>query len=190
VTKQYNGSQVLFRQAKARSLAAARFAQTADAEQAAGLSGMERRQRERDAAINTVIMTQAAAEGYANWVFLQAGIETGNGTWISRWNGLRNATLALGRDGNVGVPKVHKDFFNELDAWRNYLLHGDDRARESLRRALENQERTYTENEIELLDSAYAASVVERAEAAFRWAQNATGVAAPFVDGAWVAPDE
>ncbi|WP_370102577.1 hypothetical protein [Streptacidiphilus sp. MAP12-20] len=190
MTTEYNGSQVLFRQAKARSLAAGRMAQQADEEMAAGRSGMERRQRERDAAMNVVIMTQAAAEAYVNWVFMQAKVAPGNGTWISRWRGIPRAAEALGRDRKCGLPSEHSDFFNELDAWRNFLVHGDSRAMEALKSALENQGRQSPGHPVELLDSSYAASIVERAEAAFGWAQGATGITAPSGAGAWVAFDE
>jgi hypothetical protein len=123
MTHGYNGSQVLFRQAKARALAARRFAREADQEQAEGRSGIERRQREKDAVIATLVLSQGAGEAYVNWVFLRAGV-TPSGTWIDRWGGLRNAARELGRDDKFGLPRDHRKFFNELDAWRNYLLHG------------------------------------------------------------------
>ncbi|MGW6202215.1 hypothetical protein ACWF9B_00960 [Streptomyces sp. NPDC055089] len=189
MTHGYNGSQVLFRQAKARALAARRFAIEADQEQAEGRSGIERRQRENDAVIATLVLAQGAGEAYVNWVFLQSGV-TPSGTWIGRWGGLRTAARGLGRDDNFGLPSEHRRFFNALDAWRNYLLHGDKKARTSLRRALEAQGTTDLTNETDLLDSAYAASVMDRAEAAFRWAEEHTGIQAPFLDAAWIAFDE
>ncbi|MDP5315295.1 hypothetical protein [Streptomyces poriferorum] len=188
-THRYDGSQVLFRQAKARSLAAQRFAREAEQEQAAGSSGMERKQRERDAVIATLILAQGAAEGYANWVFLQADV-TPSGTWIDRWCGLRNAASSLGRDDKFGLPKEHRAFFEELDAWRNYLLHSDEKSRNSLRRALEVQGHTDISTEVDLLDGAYAVSVMEKTEAACRWAEPRIGVPAPFSHGAWVETDE
>ncbi|QIY68931.1 hypothetical protein HEP84_06675 [Streptomyces sp. RLB1-33] len=118
-----------------------------------------------------------------------AGV-TPSGTWIDRWGGLRNAARELGRDDKFGVPGEHRKFFSELDAWRNYLLHGDEKARKSLHQALEAQGRTDLTNETDLLDSTYAASVMGRAEAAFRWAEQQKGIQAPFLDGAWVAFDE
>lgn len=74
MTYGHDGSQVLFRQAKAPSAAARRFQQQADEQQAAGSSGAERRQREKDAVITTLILVQAAAEGHASPVRIQAGI--------------------------------------------------------------------------------------------------------------------
>ncbi|WP_146610474.1 MULTISPECIES: hypothetical protein [unclassified Streptomyces] len=189
MTHGYNGSQVLFRQAKARAIAARRFVGEADQEQAEGRSGIERRQREKDAVIATLVLAQGAGEAYVNWVFLQAGVRP-SGTWIDRWGGLRNAARELGRNNKFGLPSEHRRFFNELDAWRNYLLHGDERSRKSLRQALEAQGRTDLTNETDLLDSAYAALVMDRAEAAFRWAEQQTGIQAPFLDGAWAAFEE
>jgi hypothetical protein len=82
-TYDYDGSQVLFRQAKARSAAARRFAQQADAEQATGGNGMERRQREKDAVIAALILAQGAAEGYANWVHIQAAFRPRAPGWVA-----------------------------------------------------------------------------------------------------------
>ncbi|MEE1743225.1 hypothetical protein ACFYNF_18970 [Streptomyces sp. NPDC006641] len=189
MTHGYNGSQVLFRQAKARALAAQRFAREAAEEESAGRTGMERRQRERDAVIATVILAQGAAEGYVNWVYLQAGIPP-SGTWIDRWRGLRNAAARLGRDDKIGLPKEHKDLFNELDAWRNFLLHGDEKARESLHKALASQGLAGQAVEVELFDGVYALNVMDRVDAACRWAEARTGISAPAVRGAWVAADE
>ncbi|WLQ35364.1 hypothetical protein P8A18_18905 [Streptomyces castrisilvae] len=84
--------------------------------------------------IATLVLAQGAAEGYANWVFLQADV-TPSGTWIDRWCGLRNAASSLDRDDKSGLPKEHRTFFEELGAWRNYLLHSDAKSRNSLRRA-------------------------------------------------------
>ncbi|MER5357830.1 hypothetical protein [Streptomyces sp. NPDC002785] len=109
-THGYNGSHVLFRQAKARALAAQRFAEEAAQKRVVGDSDMERRQRERGAVIATVILAQGAAEGYVNWVFLQAGV-TGSGTWIDRWAGLRNAAAALRREHKFGLEKERRNFF-------------------------------------------------------------------------------
>ncbi|WP_162602874.1 hypothetical protein [Streptomyces sp. CS090A] len=188
-THGYNGSQVLFRQAKARALAAQSFAKEAEQKQAVGPSGTERRQRERDAVIATVVLAQGAAEGYVNWVFLQAGV-TATGTWIDRWAGLRNAAAKLGRESQFGLEKEHRNFFNELDAWRNFLLHGDERSRESLHKAIAARGSTQPGGEVDLLTAAYASTVMAKVEAACRWAQEKTGIPAPATQGAWVSPDE
>ncbi|WP_328900627.1 hypothetical protein OHR86_12415 [Streptomyces sp. NBC_00441] len=139
--------------------------------------------------IATVILAQGAAEGYVNWVFLQAGVAP-SGTWIGRWGALRHAAAKLGRDGEIGLPKAHRSFFNELDAWRNFLLHGDAKARESLRKALSAQQLSVQAAEVELLDCAYALNVMDRVDAACRWAEERTGIPAPAARGAWVAADE
>ncbi|MGC5006681.1 hypothetical protein [Streptomyces sp. DT203] len=96
----------------------------------------------------------------------------------------------LGQDDKFGLPKEHRTFFNKLDAWRNYLLHSDEKSRESLRRALEGQGHTDQVSEINLLDSAYAVSTMDKTEAACRWAEALTGIPASFLLGAWVATDE
>jgi hypothetical protein len=195
----YDGSQVLFRQAKARSAAARRFAQQASAEQATGGNGMERRQRERDAVIAALVLAQGAAEGYANWVHIQGGIPA-KGSWVQRWKNLPAAARALGRpaqaeaDGqltDVTLSSAHEEFLNQLGAWRNFLLHADAKARDRLRDLLsENGGLAPGEHEITLLTADLAETTLIRSDEIFRWAQRLTAVQAPFLDHAWMASDE
>ena len=199
MTYDYDGSQVLFRQAKARSAAARRFAQQANAEQATGGNGMERRQRERDAVIAALILAQGAAEGYANWVHIQAGIPA-KGSWVERWKNLPAAASALGRpaqaeaDGQrteVTLSSAHEEFLNQLGAWRNFLLHADTKARDRLHDLLsKNGDLASGEHEITLLTADLAETILIRSDEIFRWAQHLTAVQAPFLDHAWVASDE
>lgn len=199
MTYDYDGSQVLFRQAKARSAAARGFAQQADAEQDAGGNGMERQQREKDAVIATLILAQGAAEGYANWVHIQAGIPA-TGTWVERWKKLPAAARALGRPAKAGVggqpieitlSSAHEEFLNRLGAWRNFLLHADTRARDRLRDLLnESGDLAPGEPQITLLTADLAETTLTRSDEIFRWAQDLTAVQAPFLDHAWVASDE
>jgi len=195
MTYSYDGSQVLFRQAKARAIAARRFAQQADQAEAIGSSGMERRQRERDAVISAIVLTQAAAESYANWVHIQADV-TPPRTWIERWKHLPTAARALGRPAQtttdagpveITLSDEQEELLKELGAWRNFLLHADARARDRLRELLDLASE---QTEVDLLTADLAESLVGRAEELFRWAQRLTGINAPFLDHAWVAPDE
>lgn len=191
VTYDYEGSQVLFRQAKAQSIAARRRADDAEAEQADGRSGVERRQRERDAVILTLILTQGAAEGYANWVHIQAETPLTHSSWIDRWARLPEAARALGRPNESTLSAEHQTFLERLGAWRNFLLHADSRARDRLRLLLTNGGGLRLgQSEFELLNADLAEAVVAEADQLFRWAQDLTGVPAPFLMHAWVAPDE
>ena len=153
---------------------------------------MEPQQRARDAAIETVVLTQAAAESYVNWIYLEVGVRPRSRSWISRWDGLGTVAKQLGRPG-TSLPSEHIRFFTELNAWRNYLVHGDERARKTLLATLTAQgcgDFTDDAEVISILDSDYAATVIERAEAAFSWTARQTGIQAPFVCGAWVSPWE
>lgn len=200
MTYDYDGSQVLFRQAKARSLAARRSAQQAEVEEAAGGNGMERRQREKDAVIATLVLAQGAAEGYANWVHIKAGIPPKDSSWVKRWKNLPAAARALGRPTQaevngqpeeVTLSSAHEDFLNRLGAWRNFLLHADARARDRLHDQLsENGDLAPGEHEITLLTADLAETTLIRSDEIFRWAERLTAVQAPFLDHAWVSPDE
>ena len=186
----YDGSQVLFRQAKARSAAARKFARQADEELAAGGSGMERRQREKDAVITTLILAQGAAEGYANWVHIQAGMPT-KGTWVDRWRNLPAAARSLGRPAQDTLSSAHEEFLHQLGAWRNYLLHADARARDRLHDLLTgNGDLASGETETTLLTADLAEATLTRSDEIFQWAQRLTAIQAPFLDHAWVAIDE
>lgn len=190
MTDDYDGSQVLFRQAKARTLAARRFATEAEQEKSLGRHGIERTQRERDAVIVVLILTQGAAEGYANWVHLQAETKV-NGSWVNRWEKLTDAAKNMKRSAEFALGNDHRAFLNELGAWRNYLLHADARARIRLRELLANDGRlTEGLSEPDLLTADLAESTLHLANQLFRWAQDQTGIQAPFLDSVWVAPDE
>lgn len=190
MTHDYDGSQVLFRQAKARAAAARRFAMEASQQQALGRSGIERRLRERDAVITAVVLTQGAAEGYANWVHLQAGTALSpRDSWMTRWERLAEAAEKLGRPPEPDLSEEQRDFLNLLGAWRNFLLHADVRARTRLRDLLAGSLPEGL-SEPDLLTADLAEATLQQAEQIFRWAQNKTGIQAPFLDAAWVAPDE
>lgn len=191
MTYDYDGSQVLFRQAKARTLSARRLAKEAAEERASGRPGSERQQRERDAVITALVLTQAAAEGYANWVHIQAGTPVNSSSWIRRWENLPAAAEAMQRPAGAALSDEQRDFLNQLGAWRNALLHADARARDRLQDLLTTTGalRPGT-SALDLLTVDLAESVVTQADELFRCAQDLTGIQAPFLDGAWVAPDE
>ena len=188
----YNGSQVMFRRAQACASDSARHADRAATEIRSGLSGAEPRQRERDSVIETVILAQAAAESYVNWIYLQADVQPRSTSWIGRWGGLRAVAIHLGRDA-CSLPSEYSRFFEELNAWRNYLLHGDHRARAALTVALKAQGRDEITDDAEalhILGSHYAATIIERAGTAFGWAAQRTGIQPPFQASSWISPDE
>jgi hypothetical protein len=46
--------------------------------------------------ITVLVLVQGAAEGYANWIHIQAGVPA-TGSRVSRWKNLPAVTRALGR---------------------------------------------------------------------------------------------
>jgi len=186
----YNGSEVMFRRASACSLAAHQQAERATAERGNGLSGMEPAQREKDAVIETIILAQAAAESYVNWIFIQANVQPVSSSWLGRWGGLHRVGEALGRTVQY-LPSEHNRFFRDLKAWRNYLVHGDEKAYNALRSELTmsvNDEPGDAREVIDRLDSGLASGIVQRARAAFTWAAGQTGINAP--SASWLSPTE
>lgn len=202
MTDNYNGSQVLFRMAKARAISAKKFAAQADSEIAQGGNGMERRQRERDAVIAVLVFTQGAAEAYSNWVHLEAQRKIEHSedpqslsyspgrSWIDHWETLPAAAEVLDRPGRAALSAEHKAFLERLGAWRNYLLHADRKARDRLLGQIAPDTDPETVSVPDLLTADRAHQVLTDIEPVFGWAQDVTGIQAPFLAGAWVAFDE
>jgi hypothetical protein len=88
-------------------------------EQTQGRDGTERKQRERDAVIATLVLAQAAAEGYANWAHIHAGTPVDGQSWVERWQKLPAAAEAMGRPVGATLADPQCDFLNLLGAWRN-----------------------------------------------------------------------
>jgi hypothetical protein len=182
----YDGSQVLFRLACVAALRAREFADQAATEEHARGQAMERRQRERDQTIQTIVMTQAAAEGYANGVHLRANVAASGG-WIDRWSALPALSAAApGSPHQQSRPGLER----ELGAWRNYLLHADALARDRLQLLLLGAGLLRQgQSAVDLLTADLAERTRDQAAALFRWAEKATRVPAPTTNG-WIAPDE
>jgi hypothetical protein len=184
----YNGSQVLFRLAFARTRRARDFA---DQAARAGSTGegdpVERRNRERDAVIEVIVLTQAALEAYVNWVYVQAGLDP-TGGWIDRWQNLDQPAGQLGRPADFQLSSAQLDLLSEISALRNVLVHGDQRSRQRL---VNSSVGASTVAEVlRGLTAGLAQTVVDNAEALFRWAGERTGITAPSSTGAWIASDE
>jgi hypothetical protein len=97
----------------------------------------------------------------------------------------------MNRPSDVPLSDDQHTFLAELGAWRNYLLHADARARTRLRELLTKKGLLAGDiSEPDLLTADLAESTVQQADQLFRWAEERTGIQAPFLDAAWVAPDE
>jgi hypothetical protein len=190
VAYDYDGSQSSLQTGQGACPRRAAFATEADQQQARGGDGIERRQRERDNVISTLILAQGAAESYVNWVHITAGLTTKD-SWIKRWENLPASAQVLRRPRSSALSDDHRDFLNRLGAWRNFLLHADSRARDRLRELLiSGGDLTVGTSEPNLLTAALAETVLKQADEVFRWAQHLSGIQAPFLDYAWVALDE
>jgi hypothetical protein len=160
-------------------------------EQTQGRDGTERKQRERDAVIATLVLAQAAAEGYANWAHIHAGTPVDGQSWVERWQNLPAAAEAMGRPVGATLADPQCDFLNLLGAWRNALLHADARARDRLQALLAANGNSHPDISMpDLLTVDLAESVIATTDQLFRWGQHLTGVQAPSLGGAWVAADE
>jgi hypothetical protein len=97
------------------------------ATEAAQTGHHERRLRELDAVVETVVLAQAAAEGWIHRAYHLADVEPhGAGGWVARWEAAPRAIVGP-RTRDLDAETVGT--LRWLSTWRNYLVHDDARAR-------------------------------------------------------------
>jgi hypothetical protein len=97
------------------------------AAQFAERSSSERRLRMIDAVMETIILSQAAAEGWIYAAYRLAGEKPRGRGWRECW--AQAPKIIAGSDAR-DLDEATSDTLDWLSAWRNYLVHDDDRARE------------------------------------------------------------
>jgi len=144
----------------------------------------ERRLREIDLCVETLVLTQGALEAWINWAHLASGVKP-KGTWIERWTkGLGRIATARGHTPSSALSNEQYRFLEELGGWRNFLLHGDARSRDRL------LECTAATDLSDLLTADYAAEVIRGADSVFTLGGAVTGIVAPYSVLLSVASDE
>lgn len=118
----------------------------------------ERRLREVDATVETIVLAQAACEGWIHAAYRLAQVDPPQGGWVARWQAAPQAICGPSmRDLDAGTIES----LRWLSRWRNYLVHDDAQARERLRRYVA------AGSEVEQLTGAMASEVIARCDAAF-----------------------
>ena len=141
-----------------RSVATAKQAR-GRANQHAETGGRERRLREIDATIETVVLAQAAMEGWIHAAYRIANVEPRDRTSRSaRW---MEAPEAICGAGTRQLDRPTKDILDWLSTWRNWLVHDDARARRRLGQIVSPG------NETEHLTADLAEEVIRRVDDAF-----------------------
>jgi hypothetical protein len=164
-------------------------------ERAAGLSGLERRARERDAVISTVVLVQASVEAFINWTHIQAAHTVNSMNFTKRAEAVTTSAAILNPVAEAFAwSEAENDFFTELTKWRNFLGHSSATSRDWLRELLvsrgEVPDGASDSQMVELLTATLAARFVDTARTLMARAAGVTGTGAPFSNGAWHAPDE
>jgi hypothetical protein len=90
-----------------------------------------RQQREVDSCIATLVLVQAALEAWINWTAGRTGVLLTGGL-IDLWEQCGLVAEKAGRPPPPPLSDDDRRFLQTLTAWRNYLLHGDDRAHSRL----------------------------------------------------------
>lgn len=144
----------------------------------------ERRLRMIDAVMETIILSQAAAEG---WIYAayRLAVEKPRGRgWRECW--AQAPQIIAGPDVR-DLDDATSDTLEWLSAWRNYLVHDDDRARERL------AEYVPAGAETGHLTAEMAREMITRVDAAFADIGSLIGfrtMSAPHSAFLWVAHDE
>lgn len=138
---------------------AAEFAATGNA---------EHQLRERDAVVDTIIHAQAAAESWIYAIYRNAGVEPSPRTgWVQVW---LDAPGAICRHPTRRLEPATEHALLELSTWRNYLIHGDHKARRRLHARVPENQVTHR------LNAALAREVIDNMDAAFTDASSLLGV--------------
>jgi hypothetical protein len=154
------------------------------ATQFAERSSNERRLRMIDAVMETIILSQAAAEGWIYAAYRLAGEKPRGRGWRECW--AQAPKIIAGADAR-NLASATTGTLDWLSAWRNYLVHDDDRARERL------AEFVRAGSETEHLTAEMAREVITRVDAAFADVGSVIGfrtLSAPNSVALWVAYDE
>ncbi|WP_138757347.1 hypothetical protein [Modestobacter altitudinis] len=126
--------------------------------QSVGTGGRERRLREIDATVETIVLAQAAAEGWIHWAYHLAEVEPSRRGWIPRW---QEAPRAIAGSASRELDEKTIETLRWLNAWRNYLVHNDAMARQRMETFVSQG------TEVDLLTADTAEAVISRMDDAF-----------------------
>lgn len=179
VTVDFVPAVMLYRRAAAMAEQAERRAA-----QFAERSSSERRLRMIDAVMETIILSQAAAEGWIYTAYRSAGEKPRGRSWRECWT--QAPKIIAGTDVR-DLDEATVDSLDWLSTWRNYLVHDDDRARRRLAQYVP------TGSETAQLTAGMAREVITRMDDAFTDIGSLIGsrsLASPNSALLWVAHDE
>lgn len=154
------------------------------AAQFAERSSNERRLRMIDAVMETIILSEAAAEGWIYAAYRLAGAKPRGRGWRECWT---QAPKTIAGQEARDLDNATVETLDWLSAWRNFLVHDDDRARQRLAAFVP------AGSEIDHLTAEMAREVITRLDAAFTDIGSLIGfrtLSAPNSAFLWVAHDE
>ena len=126
----------------------------------------ERRLREIDAVLETIVLTQAACEAWIYFAYRHTKVEPEKGGgWVQRWIDaprlICDPRRPTGQPPSRELDQATIEALRRLSAWRNFLLHGDDRARKYLAKFIDQ------DPDVRLLTAALAEQTIDWADHAF-----------------------
>ena len=175
----FEASQLLYRLA----LASAHRTVSRTQASVAAAGDPERAARAFDAATEAVILVQASAEAWINHLYESHGLVAVGGGWRARWNGIGHVAVADGLQRR-SVPGAIAAVLDDVNAIRNFMLHGDAAARTRF-------EEQFSGQSIHgVLTAEYIETLLARTEELWKQARAITQHPTPFAQGAWIASDE
>jgi hypothetical protein len=144
---------------------------------------IERAARSFDALIEAVVLLQASAEAWINRLYETNRRPATSARWRSRWGGIGHVAVALERPQR-SISKESATLLDEISVLRNYLVHGDDEARQRLEAWSGDRDLH------DILTVEFVTTLLQRAETLWAEARAITGQQTPTSDGAWIAADE
>lgn len=177
----YRPSGVLYRIAVAASRRA-----RARSRQFEATRDLERRYREIDACVETIILTQAALEAAINEALREHDVSL-TGPWVTRWKcGPAKIAGKLGRPSDFALPQELLGELQLLSAWRQFFVHGDNSARERFADKIGHEPRDVPD----VCDADLAKHWIEQADKLFEWFGASTGIVHSPSRYLWVPHDD
>jgi hypothetical protein len=130
-----------------------------------------------------VVLLQASAESWINRLYEINGVRVRSKGWLSRWDAIGRAAVALGRPMR-SLSIENRRLLDDVSIMRNFLVHGD----RSARKRLENWSGGADLHDV--LTVAWVEELFQKAEALWAEVREITGQTTPSTDHAWVAWDE
>lgn len=146
----------------------------------------ERRNREADACIETIILTQAALEAAIKQELQERGLTTKR-SWVACWDeGPTEIAGWAGRPADFTLPAELEVELKRLSTWRQFFVHGDKAARGRIAKEVGDDSLEIPNR----CDADLAEHWIAQADKLFEWFAEVTGIVYSPSRLLWVPLDD